>query len=538
MYPRIYLALLLYCIFFSQTAVSQIEATSVNFKDQKITIALAQEPPQMNPLKATDQVSFFLLGHVSEGLLRYDRRGHLVPGVAEKWQMDETGATFWLRKNARWSDGLPVTAHDFVFAWREAVAPATASEYAFVLFPVKNGEKINNGILDKSELAVAAIDDYTLKVEFERPCAYFLKLTAFGTYFPVRQDFFENRGERYAADVEDMLYNGPFRLSEWVHSASLKMVKNEMYWNKDSIRLNEIDAAYITTDTTARLNLFKDGKIALTALDSETIKDALTQKYRIRKFTTGSVFYIEFNFRDGRITRNRNLRKAMQAVFDPNELVNKVLATPGNLPGYTLFPVWLDGIEGKFRKEFPARRIDVNIAEGQRLIALAKKELNLESLPPLILLVGDSPTAAKQAEYLQGLFKTNLDLDLKIDIQTFKQRLAKMTSGEFDMVAAGWGPDFNDIMTFGDLMASWNLNNRGRYNNPAYDALVRVAQNSTDPRVRMEAMAKIQNIIIDDAVILPEYEQGIVYLQHPKLKGVVRRVVGQDPDYTYARVIQ
>jgi oligopeptide transport system substrate-binding protein len=151
--------------------------------------------------------------------------------------------------------------------------------------------------------------------------------------------------------------------------------------------------------------------------------------------------------------------------------------------------------------------------------------------------VGDSPTAAKQAEYLQGLFKSTLDLDLKIDIQTFKQRLAKMTAGDFDMVAAGWGPDFNDIMTFGDLMASWNLNNRGRYNNPRYDQLVRQAQNSTDPRVRMEAMAEVQDIIIDDVVILPEYEQGIVYLQHPKLKGVVRRVVGQDPDYTYARVV-
>jgi oligopeptide transport system substrate-binding protein len=534
---RIILALSLCFALYTQTAFTQIDATSVDLKNQKITIALAQEPPQMNPLKATDQVSFFILGHIAEGLLRYDRRGRLTPGVAEEWEMDEQGATFRLRKNARWSDGLPVTAHDFVFAWREAVAPTTASEYAFVLFPVKNGEQINMGALDKSELGVTAIDDHTLKVEFERPCAYFLKLTAFGTYFPVRQDFYENRGERYAADVDDMLYNGPFRLSEWVHSASLKMVKNENYWNKEAITLTEIDAAYITTDTTARLNLFKDGKIAMTGLDSETIKDALNQKYRIRKFTTGSVFYLEYNFREGRLSANRNLRKAMQRVFDPNELVNKVLATPGNLPGYSLFPVWLDGVKGKFRKEFPAKRISVDIDAGRRLLALAKKELNLDQIPPLILLVGDSPTAAKQAEYLQGLFKSTLDLDLKIDIQTFKQRLAKMTAGDFDMVSAGWGPDFNDIMTFGDLMASWNLNNRGRYNNPRYDWLVRQAQNSTDPRVRMEAMAEVQDIIIDDVVILPEYEQGIVYLQHPKLKGVVRRVVGQDPDYTYARVV-
>jgi oligopeptide transport system substrate-binding protein len=530
--------LIVLCVFLSQVALAQVDATSINFEEQRITIALAQEPPQLNALKATDQVSFFVLGHVSEGLLRYDRRGRLIPGVAEKWEMDSEGATFWLRKDAKWSDGLPVTAHDFVFAWREAVAPRTASEYAFVLYPVKNGEKINKGEIDISELGVTAVDDYTLKVEFERPCAYFLKLTAFGTYFPVRQDFFESRGERYAADAEDLLYNGPFRLAEWVHSASLKMVKNENYWNKDSIALNEIDAAYITTDTTARLNLFKDGKIAQTALDSETIKDALKQRYKIRKFITGSVFYLEFNFREEFVTSNLNLRRAIQAVFDPNELVNKVLATPGNLPGYSLFPIWLDGVEGKFRQEYPARRVPVDIEAGRRYLEQAKKELNLEQIPPLVLLVGDSPTAAKQAEYIQGLLKTTLDLDIKIDIQTFKQRLAKMTAGEFDMVAAGWGPDFNDIMTFGDLMASWNLNNRGRHNNPAYDEQVRIAQNSTDPKERMDAMAKVQEIVIDTVVVLPEYEQGVVYLQHPKLKGVVRRVVGQDPDYTYARVVK
>ncbi len=527
---------LILCWFFTPLALAQVNATSVDAVNQRITIALAQEPPQLNALKATDQVSFFVLGHVAEGLLRYDQRGRLIPGVAEKWEMDAEGATFWLRKNAKWSDGLPVTAHDFVFAWREAVSPATASEYAFVLYPVKNGEKINTGKLDKSELGVTAIDDYTLKVEFEMPCAYFLKLTAFGTYFPVRQDFFESRGERYAADAEDLLYNGPFRLEEWVHSASLKMVKNENYWNKDTINLNEIDAPYITTDTNARLNLFKDGKIALTALDSETIKDALKQKYKIRKFVTGSVFYLEFNFREGYPTRNLNLRKAIQAVFDPNELVNKVLATPGNLPAYSLFPAWLDGVDGKFQQEYPPRRVPVDILEGQRLLELARQEMNVDQIPPLVLLVGDSPTAAKQAEYLQGLLKSTLGLDLKIDIQTFKQRLAKMTAGDFDIVAAGWGPDFNDIMTFGDLMASWNLNNRGRHNNPAYDKQVRIAQGSTDAKTRMDAMATVQEIITETVVILPEYEQGVVYVQHPDLKGVVRRVVGHDPDYTYAIV--
>lgn len=537
MIPKTTLILLL-LLLFPWALRAQIEASSANYETQSITIALTQEPPQLNSMKATDQVSILVLGHVSEGLVRYDKRGRLVPGVAKRWQIDDQGATFWLRDDAKWSDGFPVTAHDFVFAWQNALDPATASEYAFILYPVKHAEAINKGDLDKSQLAVTAVDKYTLRVEFERPCGYFLKLAAFVTYNPVRQDFVESKGERYAADAADLLYNGPFKITEWVHSASLKMVKNENYWNKDTIQLNEINAAYITADTTARLNLYKDGKIVLTRLDIETLKSALKHKYKIRKFTTGSVFYIEFNFRDGRPTRNINIRRAMQAVFDPHELVNKVLATPGNLPGYSLFPVWLDGVENKFRKEYPVRKFDVDIAKGKAYLAEARKELGVEKIPPLTLLVGDSPNAAKQAEYLQGYFKSTLDLDIKIDIQTFKQRLAKMTSGDFDMVAAGWGPDFDDVMTFGDLFASWNLNNRGRYNNPAYDKSVRTALNTSVARIRMDAMGELQRIITDDVVVLPEYEQGVVYLQNPKLRGVVRRVVGSDPDYTYARVVQ
>jgi len=112
-----------------------------------------------------------------------------------------------------------------------------------------------------------------------------------------------------------------------------------------------------------------------------------------------------------------------------------------------------------------------------------------------------------------------------------------MTAGDFDIVGAGWGPDFDDIMTFGDLFASWNLNNRGRYNNPEYDRLVRVAMNNTDPKIRMDAMGELQQILFDDAVILPQYEQGVIYLLHPRVKGVVRRVVGADPDFTYASVV-
>lgn len=526
-------AALLFCL---QHGIAQVDATSVNYENQTITIALTQEPPQLNSMKATDQVSILVLSHVMEGLVRYDRRGNIIPGVAERWQFDNKGATFWLRDDALWSDGQPVTAHDFVFAWRNALKPETASEYAFILYPILNAEAINKGDMTADQLGAVAIDDTTLKVTFQRPTAYFIKLTAFTTYFPVREDFWNSRGTTYAADADDLLYNGPFQMTEWTHSASLKMVKNQGYWDKQSINLNAINVDYITADTRARLNLFIDGKIVHTRLDGETYKDALTQRFRIRRFNTGSVFFLEYNHREGHVTSNLNLRRAIQHVFDPDEMVNRVLATPGNLRGESLFPVWIKGVDDKFRREYPAPKAPYDIDRAKELLDMARQEIGGE-IPPLVLLVSDSPTAAKQAEYMQGLLGARLGLEIKIDIQTFKQRLAKMTAGEFDIVGAGWGPDFDDIMTFGDLFASWNLNNRGRYNNPEYDRLVRVAMNNTDPKIRMDAMGEMQHILHDDAVILPQYEQGVIYLLHPRVKGVVRRVVGADPDYTYASVV-
>ncbi|MBV1876001.1 MAG: peptide ABC transporter substrate-binding protein [Pseudomonadales bacterium] len=513
-------------------------AEATNFETQSITIALSQEPPQLNSMKATDTVSNFILPHVMEGLLRYDRRGKVVAGVASRWEVTEHSATFWLRKNALWSDGKPVTAHDFVFAWRNALKPVTASEYSFILYPIKNAEEINQGKMDHTMLGVTAVDDYTLSIQFARPIGYFTKLAAFTTYFPVREDYFTSKGDQYAAEATDLLYNGAFRLTEWVHGARLKMVKNETYWDKAHVTLNQINISYITADTRARLNLFIDDKIITTALNGETYKDALNERLRIRSFATGSVFFLEYNHRDNRPTRNVNLRRAIQHVFDADEFVNKVLATPGNLPGESLFPVWVQGVDSKFRKEYPPTIIDVNLDKARHYLELAKQQLGVARIPPLVLLVGTAPTSAKQAEYLQGLLKEKLDLDIKIDVQIFKQRLAKMTSGDFDIVSAGWSPDFDDIMTFGDLLASWNLNNRGRYNNPEYDRQVKIAMNSLDPKTRMDAMAIIQKIIHDQAVVLPQYEQGIIYLMHPKVRGVVRRVVGADPDFTYARIIQ
>lgn len=506
-------------------------ADAVNHDAQTITIALTQEPPNLNSTLMTDLVSFFVIGHVNEGLVRYDRRGRLAPGVASNWEMDGETMTFTLREDARWSDGSPVTAQDFVFAWRLVNDPKTSAPFAAIMHPIRNAAKIQDGELPPSALGVEAMDATTLKVTLERPCGYCFGMMAHGTFYPIKQAFYESQGQAYGSDPDKLIYNGPFRLSAWTHNSSMQLLKSESYWDADAITLNAINVGYITEDNRTRLNLYKDERIALARLGAETVKDASNSGLRLKTFVSGGVGYLWFNHNEGRATADPDVRKAVQLVFDNDLYVNKVIAIPGYRPTQTLFPSWLRGVEGQFVDEYPPAQVRPDTVRARKLIE--GKEIG-----EMTLLTVASPTGAKAAEYLQGLLKQSLGIEVKVDQQSFKQYLDKSRKRQFDIVLSSWYPDFDDIVTYADLLASWNPNNRGDYHNPEYDRWFRVLQTSHDRQTRMAAAAELQSIIIEEVPLLPMVETGSAYVQHPKLKGVVRRVIGQDPDYTYARVIE
>ncbi len=516
---------------FTSNSFAQIDPT------KKIAYAMQGEPPQLNSTLATDEESFFVLGHLMEGLTRYGAGGDPVPGVAEKWKIDAKGATFYLRKNAKWADGKPVRAQDFTFAWKTALDPKNASEYAFIFYPIKNAEAINKGKMPATSLGVVAKDDHTLEITFEKPCGYFLSLTAFAVYSPVREDFYSAHAGRYGADAKDLLSNGPYVLTQWVHGASLKMERNPHYWNKSLGDLDVIEIPYITPDNSARFNFFKDGKTDILAqLGKDDLPKAQKEGYRMKSFSDGSVFFLEFNFREGRITRNKNLRKAIQAVLNLGEFIPKIISIPGTLPAYSLVPSWVKGVKTTFRKEYPTTPYKADLAQAKKYLEAAKKELGVTQIPPLAWLTGDTPATAREAEYFQNLFKTTLGIELRIDRQIFKQRLAKMTAGDFDIVSAGWGPDYPDPQTFIDLKASWNENNRGKYNNPEYDKLVREAMNTADTKKRMDLMAKAEAIGLEDVAVLPTYERVKVYIHRDGYKNIIRHAIGPDPDFTMVKL--
>lgn len=531
-------ALLMLTLHYAGSALSGTtsDASAVDEDANSISIIIREEPPQLNSSRATDSISGMVLGHVMEGLVRMGLDDRLEGAVAERWEVTPTQATFWLRENAKWSDGQPVTAADFIFAWQTALKPETGSQYAFLLFTIQNAEAINQGALPASELGVTAPDPYTLVINLARPVPFFDKTLVFPTFLPIREDFYNATNGRFGADADQLLYNGPFQISQWVHGSSMTFERNPYFWNQAEIHLDTIHVPYITSDATASLNFFKDDKIAITGLQAENLIEAMRMGWQIHQHRDGTVFYLEFNHRQGRPTDNLNLRRALQLALDMDEMVYKVTKLPGYEPGVSLFPGWLMGEERLLRQEYPPQKITPDASLAKQHLKQALQELGLSEPPSLVLLAGDNPISNVQSEWVQQTLKTKLGISVKIDKQIFKQRLAKMTSGDFDLVLAGWGPDYNDPLTFGDLFASWNKNNRGQYNSPELDALIDIAQSRLQPAARMRAFGDIQQHLIDQAVVLPMYERGVTYVVDPRVRQLKRRVIGPDPDLSRAYI--
>lgn len=507
-------------------------ARGVDPVSNSIQLALTTEPPNLNSLTATDSVSFFVLAHTQEGLLTYNEQGELTGGVAKDWYMEGTTARFTLRDNASWCDGKPITAQDFVFAWRTALKASTASRYAFILYPIRNAQKVHEGKLPLGSLGAYAEDAKHLRIELEQATAYFPSLTTFATYYPLREDFYNAYSKNYAADADKLLCNGAFRLTHWIHGASLVLEKNPNYWDAERVKLQRITIPHITNDAGTLLNLFQAGDIAFTELSRDTLPLALEQRLYLQSFNKGMLHYMEFNFRPQRLLHNANLRKAISLVMDRNTLVNKVIASPGTQATAQFFPDWLPGIAPQHAVPEP------NIAAAQQALAQAKKELGIVELPPLTLLIYDSPAVVRQAEYLQRVLQETLGITLVIDKQIFKQKLAKLNSGDFDLALSAWGPDYNDPMTFADLLHSANANNHGRYQNPRYDALLERAAILPASTERNQLFQQMDTIIQQDIAVLPLSEPGTLYVLDKRLYNVRRSRFGDDPDFRHAWIEQ
>jgi oligopeptide transport system substrate-binding protein len=511
-------------------------------KAGEIYLNMGDEPPSMDPTKQADSLSGMWLGHIYEGLMMPDKSGkRYVPGTAESMSvsLDAKTYTFRIRKNAKWHDGKPVTAKDFEFAFRRLVDPSFASEYSFIAVTAQivNAEEIINKKKPVSELGARAVNDSTFEVKLKNPVPFFPSLMAFSVFFPVREDIVKKHGEKVFTNADTIIGNGPFKLTKWVHEASMRVEKASTYWNAGDVKVNALEAPVLLKDPGAAYSQFATGGLDMVGLDRDRLKIAQKDKRSIGNYQDGSVFWLEMNQRKGALFSNVKMRQALRFALNRAEFVNKILAVPGTKPAYGIVPEYMPGSKAgsTFRKESTLKWKDNDLVAAQKHIKEYLSETKQNKVPAFTILGDDGTNGKMNAEYLQSFLKKIFDTEIKIDLVPFKTRLQRMRDGQFDIVWAGWGPDYLDSMTFMDLFMSNNENNHGEFKDAKFDKMIISAQQESDIAKRAKILVDAEKYLIEDqAAVVPYYQRARAFVSAEGLQGYLRSQVGADPNFRYA----
>ncbi|MCC5804499.1 peptide ABC transporter substrate-binding protein [Rossellomorea vietnamensis] len=506
-------------------------------KEQVLNLTESSEIPSMDSTLATDSVSFNVMNNVLEGLYRLGENDEPVLGMAaEEPQISEDGKTYTFKiRDAKWSNGDPVTANDFVYAWQKALNPDTGAEYAYIMYDIKNAAKVNNGDVPVEELGVKATDDKTLEVQLETPVPYFKALLSFATFYPQNQKFVEEQGDKFGLEADTVVYNGPFTLSEWKHEQSFKLSKNDDYWDAESVKLKEVNFN-IVKDTATRVNLYETNKADVATLSAEFVdKYKSDEDFKTRAKT--SVYFLRLN-QENEVMKNVNARKAIDSAYDKEGMV-QVLLNDGSVPAYYLVPKdFVSGPDGTEYREAVGDFGEFDAKKAADYWAKAKEELGKDSIE-LELLNYDSDNSKKIGEFLKEQLEQNLEgLTVKIKAQPFKQKLELESKGQYDFSFAGWGPDYPDPMTFVDMFVTDGAHNQMGYSNPEYDKKIEQAKGELldDLDARWQAMVDAEKILFDDQAISPMYQAGVSYLERPYVKNILRHSFGADNSYKWASI--
>lgn len=510
--------------------------------EQVLNLLNGDTIPTMDASMATDQYAFEFLGATMEGLYRLGEDGKPVEGIANDHKVSEDGKTwtFTLREDAKWSNGDPVTAHDFVYAWQRAVNPDTGSEYGPYMMGgvIKNATAVNSGDKPVEELGVKADGDYTLVVELENPTPYFESLTTFGTFLPLNQKFVEEQGDKYATSTDTLLSNGPFILSDWEStSSSWNLTKNEDYWDAETVSLDKITYEVVKDPQTA-VDLYEAGTVDRAGLSSDLVDQYSTHEDYIVNPQT-SVFYLKMNQTRNEALANTNIRAAISRAFDKQALVDQILNN-GSLVANGLVPANFTPMpeSGEDFREVSGDLVTYDLEKAKEYWKKGLEELGTDSVE-LEFLAGDSETAKQMNEYLANQLQTNLD-GLKVTLKQvpFEQRLDLDTNMDYDIQFSGWGPDFLDPYTFLNLWITDGGNNKMGYSNKEYDKLLEEAQTTlaTDNPARYQNFLEAEKVLFEDAAIAPVYQKASAQLLRQGVEGIIVNPFGPDYEYKWASV--
>lgn len=518
---------------------NETDSSAASSAEQVINVQFSAEMGSADISLATDSYSFITLNNAYEGLYRLDENNvPVIAGASEDAEVSEDGLSYTisLREEAKWSNGDPVTAADYVFSWQRTVDPATASNYAYMLAPVKNATAISDGTLDKSELGIEAVNDHELKITLEKPTPYFLSLLAFPTFFPQNERVVEEFGDQYALTSENAAYNGPFLLTNYAGPGTdiqWTLAKNPDYWDADSVKLETINFDVVKDSSTA-YNLYESGQADDIILSGElAMQNVNHPDYIVQPSATTQ--YLEMNQApEDSPFRNANLRQAISYSMNRQQIVDNILGN-GSLPAVGFVPSDL-AFNPETKADFvedAATTLAFDEEKAQEYWEKARAELGIDTLS-FELLTSDTDQSKKMAEYIQGTLQQTLDgLTVEVTNVPFSVRLDRSNSGDFEMVMNNWIGDYADPINFLELFKKDSSYNRGKWLNDDYNQLIEQAsnENANDPEARWENMVAAEKILNDDLGVIPLFQSAEAHLRSSKIKGLIVHSVGAAYDY-------
>ena len=505
-----------------------VEDTSTSGSLLKVQIDA--EVASMDPQIATDGISFEVLAAVTEGLYSLSDDGSAVEAIADKVEKSEDGLTYTVTlKDTKWSNGTPVTAKDFVFAWRRLVDPATASEYSFIagIAGIKNADAIVNGEMTPDQLGITAKDDKTLVIELDTPVPFFESLMAFPSFFPVNEEFYNKCGDKFATTVDTILCNGAFKVASYEPAATtINLEKNTNYWDADKVQLSGIQYQVIKDSQQTMLS-YQNGDLDVATLSGEQVEQFQSDP-EFKNIMSGYLWYIASNKKVAGLD-NENLRKAISLSYDKEAIVNNILKD-GSIKADFLVPTLLaTGPDGKDFRDGTDTYLSTDKAKALEYYDKAKTELGKDSFE-YTMLIDDAESAQNVAQFIQAEIQTNLP-GMKINIETLpkKNRLERLRADDFELGLTRWGPEYADPMTYLDMWITGSPNNYGAWSNTEYDSLIQSAKKgelALDSEKRWEALKKAEKMVMDDAVICPVYQQGNAVMIKKNVSGIEFHSVG------------
>lgn len=492
-------------------------------KEQILRYALEAEPATLDPGKSTAIPESLVELQIFEGLTRLDAKDQPIAGMAEKWEVSPDGMKyiFHLRSNGKWSNGEAVTAQDFEFAWKRVLNPEVASENAYMLFPIKNAQAYNEKKASVNEVGVKAIDEHTLEVTMEKPTAYFLGLVAFHAFYPVNQKIVTADPEKWATNVNTLIGNGPFKVTNWVHSGKIEFAKNEQYWDAGVVKLAKMEWP-ISDSQATRLAMVENNQVDMMVEPPVVEQERLNQAGLLNISPYLGAYYYVFNTKQAPFD-NPGVRKAFAMAVNRENLVKNVIKG-GKKPAYAwVAPGLMNPVTGKDFREEGGNYATEDIAAAKKLLADAGYPEG-QGLPPITILFNTSEMHKSIAEAIQEMWKQNLGVNVNLTNQESKVFLEARTQGDFQVARASWIGDYADPMTFMDVFK--DPTNDAKYNNPAYNSLIEKAQTTNDQKLRMQAMHDAEEILFKDGVIIPIYYTTQPFVAKPYIKGCFWSVLG------------